>query len=221
MPARKRPKAAVTKASAAARLTDRIIVGISGASGIVYGIRLLEVLKDIGIETHLVMSKSAEVTLAYETKMKVAAVKALASVVHAPTNIAAAISSGSFKTRGMIIAPCSIRTVSEIATGVTSSLMSRAADVVLKERRRLVLLARETPLNLAHLRNMAAVTEMGGIVFPPVPAFYVRPASLDDMVNHTVGRVLDLFDVEHSDLVHRWEGLRRAEPAALVHSPQP
>lgn len=199
----------------------RMIVGISGASGVIYGIRLLEILRGLGIETHLIMSPAAEITLAHETDLKVAQVRAMADHCHAQGNIAAAISSGSFRTMGMIVAPCSIRSMSEIATGVTSGLISRAADVVLKERRRLVLLARETPLNLAHLRNMVAVTEMGAIVFPPVPAFYVRPASLDDMVNHTVGRVLDLFDVDHSDLVKRWEGLRRPQPAALVRMPNP
>jgi 4-hydroxy-3-polyprenylbenzoate decarboxylase len=211
MPARKRPTAkSVTKASTPAKTPDRIIVGISGASGIVYGIRLLEVLKDVGIETHLVMSRSAEVTLAYETKMKVSAVKALASVVYANTDIAAAISSGSFKTRGMIIAPCSIRTVSEIATGVTSSLMSRAADVVLKERRRLVLMVRESPLHTGHLRTLTQASEIGAIIAPPVPSFYAKPQSIGDMVDHTVGRVLDLFDID-AGLVRRWGPKDREE----------
>jgi 4-hydroxy-3-polyprenylbenzoate decarboxylase len=203
MAARKRSaKANVTK-GAAKPAAERIIVGISGASGIVYGIRLLEVLRDVGIETHLVMSQSAEVTLAYEMKMKVAAVRALADVVYANTNIAAAISSGSFKTRGMIIAPCSIRTVSEIATGVTSSLMSRAADVVLKERRRLVLMVRESPLHTGHLRTLTQASEIGAIIAPPMPAFYANPQSLSDVVDHTVGRMLDLFDID-AGLVRRW-----------------
>lgn len=183
--------------------SNRLIVGISGASGVVYGLRLLEVLKGIGIETHLVMSKSAEVTLAYETTMKVAAVKALAHTVYANTDIASAISSGSFKTRGMIIAPCSIRTVSEIATGVTSSLMSRAADVVLKERRRLVLVVRESPLHTGHLRTLTQASEIGAIIAPPMPAFYAQPETIADLVDHTVGRVLDLFDID-AGLVHRW-----------------
>jgi 4-hydroxy-3-polyprenylbenzoate decarboxylase len=181
----------------------RLIVGISGASGIVYGIRMLEVLRDLRIESHLVMSKSAELTLAYETNRKVAAVKALARVVYANTDIGAAISSGSFRTAGMVIAPCSIRTAAEIATGVTSSLLSRAADVVLKERRRLVLMVRESPLHVGHLRTLTQAAEIGAIIAPPLPAFYSRPQSLDDMVDHTVGRVLDLFDID-AGLVKRW-----------------
>ncbi len=187
---------------------NRLIVGISGASGIVYGLRVLKTLRDLGVETHLVMSKSAEVTLAYETNLKVKELKDLASVVYNNADIGAAISSGSFKTAGMVIAPCSIRSVSEIASGVTSSLLTRAADVVLKERRRLVLMVRETPLHVGHLRTLTAVSEMGAIVAPPVPGFYAMPQSLDDMIDHTVGRVLDLFDIENG-LVRRW-----GEPAA-------
>jgi flavin prenyltransferase len=186
----------------------RLIVGISGASGIIYGIRMLEVLRAAGIETHLVMSRSAEVTLAYETPLKTKDVKALASTTYNNVDIGAAVSSGSFKTAGMIIAPCSIRTVSEIASGVTSSLLTRAADVVLKERRRLVLMVRESPLHVGHLRTLTAVSEMGAIVAPPMPAFYAMPKSIDDIVNHTVGRALDLFDID-SGLVKRW-----GEPAA-------
>jgi len=182
---------------------SRLIVGISGASGIVYGLRVLEALRAAGVETHLVMSKAAEITLAYETKAKVKDVKALADVVYNNADIGAAIASGSFKTHGMIIAPCSIRTVSEIASGVTSSLLTRAADVVLKERRRLVLMVRETPLHVGHLRTLTAVSEMGAIVAPPVPGFYALPESLQDMIDHTVGRVLDLFDID-SGLVKRW-----------------
>ena len=181
----------------------RLIVGISGASGIVYGIRLLEVLRATDIQTHLVMSRSAELTLTYETTRKIAAVKDLADVVYPNSDIGAAISSGSFKTLGMVIAPCSIRSASEIATGVTSTLLSRAADVVLKERRRLVLMVRESPLHLGHLRTLTQLAEMGAIIAPPMPAFYSHPASLDEMVDHTVGRMLDLFDID-SGLVRRW-----------------
>lgn len=183
--------------------SNRMIVGISGASGVIYGIRMLEVLKDLGVETHLVMSKSAEVTLAHETDLKVSAVKALAGVTYANTDLGAAVSSGSFRTMGMVIAPCSIRTVSEIATGVTSTLMSRAADVVLKERRRLVLMVRESPLHTGHLRTLTAASEIGAVVAPPVPGFYARPSGLEDIVDHAVGRALDLFDLE-AGLVKRW-----------------
>jgi flavin prenyltransferase len=181
----------------------RLIVGISGASGIVYGVRLLQTLRGLDIETHLVMTRSAQVTLAHEMPLKVADVHALASVVHRVEDIAASISSGSFRTLGMIVAPCSIRSLSEIAGGVTSNLLTRAADVVLKERRRLVLMVRETPLHLGHLRTMAAATEMGAIIMPPVPAFYARPATVDDIVAHSVGRALDLFGID-AGLVRRW-----------------
>jgi flavin prenyltransferase len=187
-------------------LKERLIVAITGASGTIYGIRILESLKAVGIESHLVMSDSAKLTMAAETDYKPVDVEALADVVHSAKNVGATISSGSFKSMGMIIAPCSIRTLSEIATGVTSSLVSRAADVVLKERRKLVLLVRETPLHAGHLRSMSQVTEYGAIVMPPVPAFYARPQTLDDMVNHTVGRTLDLFGVDNS-LVNRWNGM--------------
>ena len=182
---------------------NRLIVGISGASGIVYGIRMLEVLRAAGVETHLVMSKSAEVTLAYETKLKVKDVRALAGVVYNNLDIGAAIASGSFKTRGMIIAPCSIRSVSEIAAGVTSSLLTRAADVVLKEQRRLVLMVRESPLHVGHLRTLTAAAEMGALIAPPMPGFFSLPKTITDIVNHTVGRALDLFDID-SGLVKRW-----------------
>jgi len=181
----------------------RLIVGISGASGVIYGIRMLEALSKLPVESHLVMSKSAEMTIAYETDMKSADVKALADVVYPIADIGAAISSGSFRTMGMVVAPCTIRSLSEIASGVTSSLLSRAADVVLKERRRLVLMLRETPLHAGHIQSMLRATEMGAIIAPPVPAFYTRPQSLDDVVNQTVGRVLDLFDIE-SGLPQRW-----------------
>jgi len=183
----------------------RLIIGISGASGIIYGVRTLELLQDSGIETHLVMSKSAEMTLAYESDLKPAALRAMASTHHAASDIGASISSGSYPTMGMLIAPCSIRTMSEIATGVTSSLLTRAADVVLKERRRLVLAIRETPLHVGHLRTMVQLAEMGAVVAPIVPAFYNRPQSVDDIVNQTVGRLLDLFGVDVG-IVKRWKG---------------
>ena len=180
----------------------RLVVGISGASGIVYGIRALQRLRDLGIETHLVMSRSAKVTLAHEADMKVADVEALADIVYRAEDIGAAISSGSFRTMGMLVAPCSIRSLSEIATGVTTTLLSRAADVALKERRRVVLLVRESPLHAGHLKNMLAVTEMGAIVAPPVPGFYTRPASIDELIDQTVGRALDLFDLDAG--IRRW-----------------
>lgn len=183
----------------------RMVVGISGASGVIYGIRLLQMLRRCQIESHLVMSRSAQVTLACETDLKIADLQALADVSYPNSDIGAAIASGSFKVDGMIIAPCSVKTMSEIATGCTSSLLSRAADVMLKERRRLVLMLRETPLHIGHIRSMAAVTEAGAIVYPPVPAFYAKPASLEQMVDHTLGRVLDLFDIEVPE-VYRWHG---------------
>lgn len=181
----------------------RLIIGISGSSGIIYGIRLLQVLQQLHIETHLVVSNAGQLTRAYETEMSLAELKALADVYHPCADISASIASGSFKTLGMIIAPCSMKTLGEIAHGVGSTLLSRAADVVLKERRKLVLLPRETPLHLGHLNNMVSITQMGGIICPPVPAFYNKPQTIDDLVNDTVGRVLDLFDIE-SGLVKRW-----------------
>jgi 4-hydroxy-3-polyprenylbenzoate decarboxylase len=186
-------------------MTKRIIVGISGASGIVYGVRALQLLRDCGVETHLVMSKSAELTLHYEMDMSLGEIQSLASEVHPIKNVGASIASGSFLTAGMVVMPCSVRSMSEIATGVTSSLLTRAADVVLKERRRLVLMVRETPLHTGHLRTMTQLSEMGAVIAPPVPAFYSRPESLDDMVNQSVGRLLDLFDLE-LDQVQRWQG---------------
>ena len=182
---------------------ERLIVGISGASGVVYGVRLLEALRPLPVESHLVMSKAAELTLAHETTLKTAQVKALADVWYPAGDVGAAIASGSFPTLGMVVAPCSIRSMSEIATGVTSSLLTRAADVVLKERRRLVLMVRETPLHTGHLRNLLALSEMGATIAPPVPAFYSGPSSIDDIVDQTVGRVLDLFGLE-SGKVTRW-----------------
>jgi 4-hydroxy-3-polyprenylbenzoate decarboxylase len=189
-----------------------LIVGISGASGAIYGVRLLRHLKDAGITTHLVLSRSAEMTLSYELGMSAADARALAGHSHPIGDVGAAISSGSFRTRGMIIAPCSVKSLAEIASGVTGSLLSRAADVVLKERRRLVLMVRESPLHLGHLRNMAAVTEMGAICLPPVPAFYAHPASLEEMVDHTLGRAMDLFDIDLS-LTRRWDGENRTRQA--------
>lgn len=183
----------------------RIIVGISGASGIVYGIEALKALKALDIETHLVVSQSAKVTLSQETSFKVNELTALADHYYSNSDIGACIASGSYKTMGMLVAPCSIKTLSEIATGVTSSLLSRAADVILKERRRLVLMVRETPLHAGHLESMLKVTHMGAIINPPVPAFYSKPKSLDDMVRQSMGRVLDLFDLD-SGMVKRWEG---------------
>jgi len=188
----------------------RLIIAITGASGTVYGTRLLELLRASGAcETHLVMSSSGVMTAQEELGAKRADIEALADVVHNVKDVGASIASGSFQSAGMVIAPCSMKTLASIAHGLADNLVSRAADVILKERRRLVLVARETPLNLAHLRNMTAVTEMGGIVFPPVPAFYTHPETLDDIVNHTVGRLLDLFDIPHEGLVKRWEGMSR------------
>jgi 4-hydroxy-3-polyprenylbenzoate decarboxylase len=181
----------------------RLVVGISGASGVIYGARLLELLRPLPVETHLVISRSAEVTLALETELKPAELRARADVVHAIGDMAAPIASGSFPTIGMVVAPCSIRSMSEIASGVTTTLLSRAADVVLKERRRIVLLVRETPLHTGHLRTMTALSEMGAVIAPPVPAFYAKPQSLDDMIDHTLGRVLDLFGLD-TGTVRRW-----------------
>lgn len=183
--------------------TPRLIIGITGASGTIYGIRLLEVLKPLAIETHLVVTKAGQLTRDYETDVSLDDLKALADVYHKPHDIAASIASGSFKTEGMIVAPCSMNTLAEIAHGVSSQLLTRAADVILKERRRLVLIPREAPLHLGHLKNMTAVTEMGGIIYPPVPAFYHKPDSLAAMVDETVGRVLDLIGIETA-LLQPW-----------------
>jgi flavin prenyltransferase len=206
-----RENAAMNSASAqpASATPRRLIVGISGASGAIYGIRILQALQGSGIETHLVMTESARITLAAETDMSTADVEALASVVHNVRNIGATVSSGSFKTMGMVIAPCSVRTMSEIAWGTTSNLLTRAADVVLKERRRLVLLLRETPLHAGHLQTMLHVTHSGAIIMPPVPALYAKPQSVLEMIDHTVGRCLDLFDID-TTLVDRWPGLGKS-----------
>jgi 4-hydroxy-3-polyprenylbenzoate decarboxylase/2,5-furandicarboxylate decarboxylase 2 len=189
----------------------RLIVGITGASGSIYGVRLLQVMRAAaGWETELVISPSALVTMAQEIDLDRAQVEALATRVHNVRDIGASIASGSFQSEGMVVAPCSMKTLAAIAHSFSDNLLTRAADVVLKERRRLVLLPRETPLNLAHLRNMVAVTEMGAIVCPPVPAFYHRPSTVEALVDHTVGRVLDLVGVEHSGLLERWQGLGRS-----------
>ena len=182
---------------------DRLIIGISGASGVQYGVRALELLRDLPIETHLIMSKSAELTVHHELDQSVDEIRALADVYHPVRNVGASVASGSFRTRGMLLAPCSIRTLGEITSGVTSSQLTRAADVVLKERRRLVLMVRETPLHLGHLRNMVSVTEMGAIVSPPVPAFYTKPDTLEAVITQSVARALDLFDISVSG-THRW-----------------
>lgn len=181
----------------------RLIVGISGASGVAYGLRALDACRELGIETHLVMSRSSALTLAQETELSPADVQARADVVHKAGDVGAAIASGSFQTLGMIVAPCSVRTMSEVATGVTSSLLTRAADVTLKERRPLVLMVRETPLHLGHLRTMVRLAEMGAVIAPPLPAFYARPGSLEEMVDQSVGRALDLFGLDWKP-VKRW-----------------
>ena len=182
---------------------ERLVIGLSGASGVAYGIRLLEAARELGIESHLVMTRPAEMTIGYETKLSPKQVAAKADYRYAVTDIAAPIASGSFKTKGMIVAPCSVRTMSEIATGVTTSLLTRAADVMLKERRPLVLMVRETPLHLGHLRTMTALAEMGAIILPPVPAFYAEPKTLSDLVDQMVGRALDLFGYDWPDM-KRW-----------------
>ncbi|MDP9551307.1 UNVERIFIED_ORG: 4-hydroxy-3-polyprenylbenzoate decarboxylase [Enterobacter mori] len=186
----------------------RLIVGLSGASGAIYGVRLLQVLRNVAeVETHLVMSQAARQTLSLETDLSLRDVQALADVVHDARDIAASISSGSFKTAGMVILPCSIKTLSGIVNSYTDTLVTRAADVVLKERRPLVLCVRETPLHLGHLRLMTQAAELGAIIMPPVPAFYHRPTSLDDVINQTVNRVLDQFDIDlPEDLFTRWQG---------------
>lgn len=194
----------------------RLIIGISGASGAVYGLAALDLARTAGVETHLVVSRSALLTLNQELGLQKGDLDGRADVIHSVADVGATIASGSFRTMGMLIAPCSVKTMSEIATGVTSTLMSRAADVVLKERRRLVLMLRETPLHLGHLETMTRLTQMGAIVMPPVPAFYSKPQSLDEMVTHSTARALDLFDIETS-AVKRWTGLKDA----LHHAPAP
>jgi 4-hydroxy-3-polyprenylbenzoate decarboxylase/2,5-furandicarboxylate decarboxylase 2 len=189
-------------------MKKRLVVAITGASGAIYGVRMLQALaRQDEWESHLVLSASGALTAMHELDMGKARIEALADVVHSVKDIGASIASGSFLCEGMVIAPCSMRTLAAVAHGLADNLVTRAADVMLKERRRLVLLARETPLNLAHLRNMTAVTELGGIICPPVPAFYNRPVSIEDIVAHTVGRTLDLFGVPHDGMVHRWQGI--------------
>ncbi|MFM9433191.1 2,5-furandicarboxylate decarboxylase 2 [Janthinobacterium sp. CG_23.3] len=190
-------------------MKKRLVIAITGASGAVYGVRMLQVLARLDEwESHLVMSASGALTATHELGMRKSQIEALADVVYNVRDIGASVASGSFRCDGMVIAPCSMRTLAAVAHGLADNLVTRAADVMLKERRRLVLLARETPLNLAHLRNMTAVTELGAIVCPPVPAFYTRPQSIDEIVDHTVGRALDLFDVAHAGLVRRWQGIQ-------------
>ena len=197
--------------SATPAIRRRLIVAITGATGVAYGVRLLQALQPMAdIETHLVLSDAGVLNLHQELDLRRKEVEALADVVHNVRDIGASIASGSLPTEGMIVAPCSMKTLASIAHGMSDNLIARAADVVLKERRRLVLMVRETPLNLAHLRNMSAVTEMGGIIFPPLPAFYHRPQTIAEMIDHTNGRVLDLFAIPH-DLTPRWNGLKAAE----------
>lgn len=190
----------------------RLVVGISGASGAMYGVRVLDALRELHVESHLVVTRAALLTLSQETDLVPDDLTGRADVVHRLADVGATIASGSFRTMGMIVAPCSVRTMSEIATGVTSSLLTRAADVVLKERRPLVLMVRETPLHLGHLRTMTALTEMGAIIAPPLPAFYARPSSIAEMVDQSVGRALDLFGLDWS-AVRRWSGLKGAPEA--------
>jgi 4-hydroxy-3-polyprenylbenzoate decarboxylase len=197
-------------ASACPPTPRRLIVGITGASGAIYGVRLLRHARDAGIETHLVLSSAGVINAQQELGLKRSDIESLAAHVHAARDIGAGIASGSFQSIGMVIAPCSMKTLAAVAHGLADSLISRAADVCLKERRRVVLLAREAPLNLAHIRNMEAVTLMGGIVFPPVPALYQKPASIDEMVDHTLARVFDLFGID-TDLAPRWSGVIGAE----------
>ncbi|HTH44037.1 MAG TPA: UbiX family flavin prenyltransferase [Oxalicibacterium sp.] len=201
-------------ASASVKATARprrLIVAITGATGAVYGVRLLRHLRDAGgIETHLLLTEAGVLNLHQELDLNRKDAEALADVVHNVRDVGASIASGSFQSDGMIVAPCSMKTLASVALGMSDNLIARAADVTLKERRRLLLMVRETPFNLAHLRNMTAVTEMGGIIFPPLPGFYHRPASIDDMVDHTLGRVLDLFDIPHT-LTPRWIGLKSAD----------
>ncbi len=181
----------------------RLVIGISGATGIIYGVKLLTLLQQTDIETHLIVSKAGHQTRGFETSLSASSLTSLADYSYNNADISASIASGSFKTMGMIIAPCSMRTLADIACGTTSTLLSRAADVVLKERRRLVLMARESPLNLVHIDNMRKVTEMGGIIAPASPAFYINPTTIDDLVNHSIGRMLDLYDID-LDIVKRW-----------------
>lgn len=206
------PKMADDVNRAVSRDRPRLVVGISGASGVAYGVRVLDALKDLGVESHLVVTRAAAMTLAEETDLSLAELNARAAVVHRIGEVGASIASGSFRTLGMIVAPCSVRTMSEIATGVTSSLLTRAADVTLKERRRLVLMVRETPLHLGHLRTLTALAEMGAVIAPPLPALYARPESVEAMIDQSVGRALDLFGLDWPG-VRRWAGVKAAPGA--------
>ncbi|WP_417828287.1 UbiX family flavin prenyltransferase [Thalassospira sp.] len=198
---------------------DRLIIGITGASGVIYGIRFLQLLNNSPIETHLVLSKAAERTIAYETDFKIREIKEMADIVHDNADIGAPIASGSFRARGMVIAPCSMKSLAEVASGVADNLIARAADVMLKERRRLVLMARETPLHAGHIRNMAMATENGAIIAPPVPAFYARPQSLDEMVTQSCARVLDLFDIDLPETA-RWGDTEAANSIPVTGQPK-
>jgi 4-hydroxy-3-polyprenylbenzoate decarboxylase len=189
----------------------RVVIGMTGATGAIYGVRLLEVLRNLGgWETHLIVSSAGALNIRHELNMKRSEVQALADVVHDVNDVGASIASGAFKTEGMIIAPCSMKTLAAVAHGFSDNLISRTADVTLKERRRLVVVPRETPLNLAHIRNMAAVTEMGGIIFPPLPAFYGKAKTLSELIDETVGRILGLFGIEDVGLFAPWEGIQGA-----------
>ena len=194
----------------------RIIVGISGASGVIYGIRLLEVLKDLNMETHLVLTEAAKKNILIETMLKAENVEGLASHVYNVDNLAAPISSGSFKTDGMVIAPCTIKTLSGVAHSYNENLLIRAADVTLKERRRLILVVRETPLHKGHLELMLKAAELGGIILPPMPAFYHSPRKIEDLIDHTIGRVLDIMGVEHS-LYKKWEGVNKIQKKVFTN----
>jgi len=197
----------VVNSTVRAPAPSRLVVGISGASGVIYGARVLDALRELGVESHLVVTRAALLTLSQETNLTPDELTGKADVVHRLNDVGATISSGSFRTLGMIVAPCSVRTMSEIATGVTSTLLTRAADVTLKERRPLVLMVRETPLHLGHLRTMTALAEMGAVIAPPLPAFYARPESLEQMIDQSVGRALDVFGLDWAP-VRRWEGLK-------------
>jgi polyprenyl P-hydroxybenzoate/phenylacrylic acid decarboxylase-like protein len=202
-------------APAPASAPRRIVVGITGATGAVYGVRLLQTLRAIGgFETHVIVSNAGALNAMHELGMSRKDIEALGDVAHDNRDVGAAVASGSFLTAGMVVAPCSMKTLASVAHAFADNLISRAADVVLKERRRLVLVTRETPLNLAHLRNMTAVTEMGGVIYPPLPAFYQSRTSMDDLVAHSTGRILDLFGIETAGLVERWSGLARGDGSA-------
>lgn len=192
-------------------MKKKIIIAITGATGAIYGTRLLEILQSIDdVESHLILSSAGALTAQYELNIDKQAIMSLADVVHHPKDIGATLSSGSFITHGMVIAPCSMKTLGCIANGITDNLVSRAADVALKERRKLILMVRESPLNLVHLRNMTTLSEMGAIIAPPVPAFYTQPQTIDDIVNHTVGRVLDSLNIDTVDCVKRWQGINQS-----------